>query len=83
MRKLWFCLAERGLANFHPADHFYYIRTRWFADGDLHTYFNPYDSPHGAFIDYMNVLKDLQRRLERPESEGSTEPLQREGVLVA
>jgi len=27
------------------SDHFYYMCTKWFADGDVHKYFNPYDSP--------------------------------------
>src|SRR3989344_6797892 len=32
------------------SDHFYYMCTKWFADGDVHKYFNPYDSPYDAFI---------------------------------
>ena len=48
------------------SDHFYYICTKWFADGDVHKYFNPYDSPYDAFINYMNVLQDLQERLTLP-----------------
>lgn len=46
------------------SDHFYYMCTKWFADGDVHKYFNPYDSPYEAFISYMNVLNDLVRRCE-------------------
>ena len=65
------------------SDHFYYICTKWFADGDVHKYFNPYDSPYDAFINYMNVLEDLQGRLERSEAEVSAEPLLKEGVLLA
>jgi len=45
------------------SDHFYYMCTKWFADGDVHAYFNPYESPYEAYISYMNVLKDLQGRL--------------------
>jgi len=45
------------------SDHFYYMCTKWFADGDVHKYFNPYESPYEAFINYMNVLKDLELRL--------------------
>ncbi|HNT30687.1 MAG TPA: glycoside hydrolase family 57 protein, partial [bacterium] len=37
------------------SDHFYYMCTKWFSDGDVHKYFNPYDSPYEAFITYMNV----------------------------
>ncbi len=41
------------------SDHFYYMCTKWFSDGDVHKYFNPYNSPYDAFINYMNVLSDL------------------------
>jgi alpha-amylase len=46
------------------SDHFYYMCTKWFADGDVHAYFNPYESPYEAFIAYMNALKDLTLRIE-------------------
>lgn len=46
------------------SDHFYYMCTKWFSDGDVHKYFNPYDSPYDAFISYMNALKDLELRVE-------------------
>ncbi len=45
------------------SDHFYYMCTKWFSDGDVHKYFNPYDSPYDAFISYMNVLNDFKLRL--------------------
>ncbi len=47
------------------SDHFYYMCTKWFADGDVHAYFNPYESPYDAFIAYMNALKDVNVRLEK------------------
>lgn len=46
------------------SDHFYYMCTKWFADGDVHKYFNPYDSPYEAFMNYMNVISDFQRELK-------------------
>ncbi len=46
------------------SDHFYYMCTKWFSDGDVHKYFNPYSSPYDAFINYMNVLSDLNIRVE-------------------
>jgi alpha-amylase len=36
--------------------------TKWFADGDVHKYFSPYDSPYDAFIAFMNVIEDLERQ---------------------
>ncbi len=47
------------------SDNFYYMCTKWFNDGDVHKYFNPYDSPHDSFIAFMNILNDLQLRLQR------------------
>jgi alpha-amylase len=45
------------------SDHCYYMCTKWFADGDVHKYFNPYESPYDAFVAFMNVLTDLERAL--------------------
>ncbi len=45
------------------SDHFYYMCTKWFSDGDVHAYFNPYASPYEAFIAYMNVINDMRIRL--------------------
>ncbi len=45
------------------SDHFYYMCTKWFNDGDVHAYFSPYDSPYDAFIHYTNVLHDIRFRL--------------------
>jgi alpha-amylase len=45
------------------SDHVYYMCTKWFADGDVHKYFNPYESPYEAYIAFMNVLNDLALRV--------------------
>jgi alpha-amylase len=45
------------------SDHFYYMCTKWFNDGDIHAYFSPYENPYDAFIAYMNTLHDLRMRL--------------------
>ncbi|MFM7458188.1 MAG: glycoside hydrolase family 57 protein [bacterium] len=47
------------------SDHFYYMCTKWFADGDVHKYFNPYESPYEAYINYQNVLKDFSQTVEK------------------
>ncbi|MFT4326733.1 MAG: glycoside hydrolase family 57 protein [Candidatus Woesearchaeota archaeon] len=49
------------------SDHFYYMCTKWFNDGDVHKYFNPYDSPYDAFIAFMNVIQDIKLRLDALE----------------
>ena len=46
------------------SDHFYYMCTKWWNDGDVHKYFSPYESPYEAFIAYMNVMHDMRLRLE-------------------
>lgn len=47
------------------SDHFYYMCTKWFNDGDVHAYFSPYNSPYEAFINFMNVFHDLNWRAQR------------------
>ncbi len=49
--------------RFQTSDHFYYMCTKWFLDGDVHKYFNPYESPYEAFISFMNALSDLKLRI--------------------
>jgi len=49
------------------SDHFYYMCIKWFNDGDVHKYFNPYDSPYEAFIAYMNILNDIILRVKGDE----------------
>jgi alpha-amylase len=44
------------------SDHFYYMCTRYFADGGVHAYFNPYESPYDSYINFMNVLDHLRTR---------------------
>ena len=46
------------------SDHFYYMCTKWFSDGDVHKYFNPYDSPYDGFISFMNIINDLRYRVK-------------------
>lgn len=45
------------------SDHFYYMCIKWFNDGDVHKYFNPYESPYDGFIYFMNIFNDLQHRV--------------------
>jgi alpha-amylase len=45
------------------SDHFYYMCTKWFNDGDIHAYFSPYDSPYEAYMNFMNAYHDVKFRL--------------------
>ncbi len=49
------------------SDHFYYMCTKWFSDGDVHKYFNPYDSPYDSFINFANIMNDLVLRVKSYE----------------
>ena len=46
------------------SDHYYYMCTKYFADGDVHKYFNPYESPYDSYINFMNVLDNLRSRAD-------------------
>ncbi|GBR77390.1 alpha amylase [Candidatus Termititenax dinenymphae] len=46
------------------ADHLYYISTKYLGDGEVHSYFSPYKSPYDAFINFMNVLENVRKRLK-------------------
>ena len=46
------------------SDHFFYMATKHFADGAVHSHFSPYDTPFQAFTNYMNVLADFIVRVE-------------------
>jgi alpha-amylase len=54
------------------SDHFYYMCTKWLADGDIHRYFNPHGSPYDAFINFMNVLNDVMLRADSMEGQSQT-----------
>ena len=53
------------------SDHFYYMCTKFFSDGAVHKYFNPYETPYEAFINYMNVLSDFVLRVEKTVKKAS------------
>lgn len=49
--------------NLTTSDHFYYMCTKYFNDGDIHAYFSPYQTPYEAYINFMNAYHDLKFRL--------------------
>ena len=52
------------------SDHFYYMSTKHFSDGAMHSHFSPYDTPYEAFMNYMNVLSDFIDRVNGQFREG-------------
>ncbi len=77
----------RDWRRLSTSDHFYYMCTKWFSDGDVHRYFSPYESPYEAYIAYMNVLNDVRVRAQAlpPARTSLWSSLQRKarGVLQA
>lgn len=57
------------------SDHFYYMCTKYFADGDVHKYFNPYESPYDSYINFMNVLGNLRRQCKQSLAGNDTNAL--------
>ncbi len=56
---------KRDWEYLQASDHFYYMATKFFSDGAVHAYFNPYETPYDAFMNYMNVLSDFEIRLKK------------------
>jgi alpha-amylase len=58
-------LIKKDWEYLQSSDHFYYMATKFFSDGAVHAYFNPYETPYDAFMNYMNVLSDFEIRLQQ------------------
>jgi len=74
--KITKCTDKKILADWkylQASDHFYYMSTKMLSDGEVHQYFNPYDSPYDAYINYMNILSDFIIRLNTAVPESDTE----------
>ncbi len=55
--------------HLQESDHFYYMCTKYFSDGEVHSRMNPYATPYEAFINYMNVLGDFIIRVDNAVEE--------------
>ena len=53
----WRCLTT--------SDHPYAMCTKYWNDGDVHAYFSAYSSPYEAFMYFMNVLRDIEYRINK------------------
>ncbi len=69
-------------SRLQTSDHFNYMYTRPFNDGDIHKYFSPYDSPYEAFINYMNVLNDLSHRLDLVEKKKKAKGKKKQNIFA-
>lgn len=48
---------------FQQSDHLYYMSTKGGGPGEVHSYFNPYGSPIGAFVVFSRILSDFEARV--------------------
>ncbi|MFT3737499.1 MAG: glycoside hydrolase family 57 protein [Breznakibacter sp.] len=64
---------QKDWCYLQTSDHLYYMSTKYFSDGSVHAYFNPYETPYEAFINYMNVLSDFTLRINAAVPENNTE----------
>ena len=49
------------------SDHLYYMSTKQGADGEVHRYFRPFDTPYEAFISFMNCVESRDHMQDRQE----------------
>ena len=47
------------------SDHFYYMSTKYWSDGDVHKYFSPYDNPLDAYAYFNNACAHLEYLLSK------------------
>ena len=52
------------------SDHFYYMSTKYFQDGDIHKYFSPYESPENAYRYFLFAAADVYEKLNIPRADG-------------
>jgi alpha-amylase len=64
-------------ARLLTSDHFYYMSTKYWADGDVHKYFSPYHSPYDAYIFFMNSLTDFELTLKQQPSPVKPPPVKK------
>lgn len=76
-------ILKKDFRYLQVSDHFYYMATKFFSDGDVHSYFNPYDSPYEAFINYMNILTDFEIRLNSLLTSNVDEEVSRLSKIIA
>ncbi|OIO54674.1 hypothetical protein AUJ46_02525 [Candidatus Peregrinibacteria bacterium CG1_02_54_53] len=57
----------RTWRRLQTSDHFYYMCTKYWNDGDVHKYFSPYDSPYEAYRRFSHAICDLKTRVEEPK----------------
>ena len=73
----------KDFENLQISDHFYYMSTKFFSDGEVHSYFNPFDSPYEAFINYMNILSDFEIRVNALTKQSVDNDITRLSLIIS
>jgi alpha-amylase len=76
-------ILKKDFSYLEVSDHFYYMCTKFFSDGDVHQYFTPFDTPYEAFINYMNILSDFEIRLNAALADGDNSEVMRLSKIIA
>jgi alpha-amylase len=58
----------RDFRRLSTSDHFYYMATKSSTDAQVHAYFSPFETAYEAYIAYMHVVSDLERRTVGPRA---------------
>ncbi|MDQ3046932.1 MAG: glycoside hydrolase family 57 protein [Bacteroidota bacterium] len=61
------------------SDHYYYMCTKFWNDGDVHKYFSPFESPYDAYMYFMNVFSDLECTVREKRTRSKTSIRSNEG----
>ena len=67
--------------NLQSSDYFYYMSTEYFNNPAYGYKPNPFKSPYEAFINYMNIISDLERRLNAKIKEDEKNKLSDQEIL--
>lgn len=51
--------------NLQTSDHFYYMSTKHQNDGEVHSYFSPFNTPYDAYVYFMNIISDFELLLQK------------------
>ena len=73
---------HKDFQYFQCSDHLYYMSTKYFSDGEVHSYFNPFNGPYDAFINFMNILSDFEIRVNAALKGDINEELRRLSKMV-
>jgi len=76
-------ILKKDFRYLQNSDHFYYMCTKFFSDGEVHSYFNPFDTPYEAFINYMNILSDFEIRLNALVADSTDDEIVRLSKIIS